>query len=236
MRFHLCNLLAALAVSPVAALNVGFGRPGSSPPAGISKKQAATIAADIPVITTNIPTQRDDDTQLAPEDRWIAKLDYDAFAKDVTKLGKELLMETGDADVEHLNKIVSWRNFAAVLGMATVWMPVNPITILALSTWTYASWTMIAHHTCHGGYNRVDAGRFNSRGFGLGLVNRVVDWLDWMQPEAWNIEHNRLHHYRLNEGKDPDLVQRNLEFLRDDDRPMALKYATVAFFLPIWKW
>jgi hypothetical protein len=25
----------------------------------------------------------------------------------------------------------------------------------ALSTWTYASWTMIAHHTCHGRYNRI---------------------------------------------------------------------------------
>ena len=73
---------------------------------------------------------------------------------------------------------------------------------------------MIAHHTCHGGYNRVDAGRYHSRGFALGLLNRCVDWLDWMMPEAWNIEHNRLHHYRLNELKDPDLVQRNLDFLR----------------------
>jgi len=90
----------------------------------------------------------------------------------------------------------------------------------------------------HGGYNRVDAGGFNSRGFALGsLVQRVKDWLDWMHPEAWNIEHNRLHHYRLNEEKDPDLVQRNLDWLRDDPRfPLAMKYATVAFFMPIWKW
>jgi fatty acid desaturase len=96
---------------------------------------------------------------------------------------------------------------------------------------------MIAHHTCHGGYNRVDAGRFNSRGFGLGLVNRFVDWLDWMQPEAWNIEHNRLHHYRLNEAKDPDLVQRNLEFISlNDNIPLIFKYGAVAFFLPVWKW
>jgi fatty acid desaturase len=57
-----------------------------------------------------------------------------------------------------------------------------------------------------------------------------------MLPEAWNIEHNRLHHYRLNESEDPDLVQRNLDFLRDAKIPLALKYATVAFFLPVWKW
>eukprot|EP00536_Pseudo-nitzschia_multiseries_P005104 jgi/Psemu1/189846/e_gw1.93.75.1 len=176
-------------------------------------------------------------SQIDPEDAWIANLDYKAFAKDVSALGKELRSSTGDADVDHLNKIVQWRNIAAILGLATIWMTPNPITIVALSTWTYSSWAMIAHHTCHGGYNRVDAGRFNSRKFALGLTNRFVDWLDWMQPEAWNVEHNRLHHYNLNEGKDPDLVQRNLGFLRDDKRiPVVFKYAAVLMFLPIWKW
>jgi len=176
-------------------------------------------------------------SQLDPKDAWIANLDYETFARDVSELGKELRSSTGDADVDHLNKIVQWRNIAAILGLATIWIAPNPITVVALSTWTYSSWAMIAHHTCHGGYNRVDAGRYNSRKFALGLVNRFVDWLDWMQPEAWNVEHNRLHHYNLNEGKDPDLVQRNLGFLRDDKRiPMLFKYATVLMFLPIWKW
>lgn len=231
MRFQLQDLIVVLVLSPVSSLHVGFGGPRASS-STLSKQRAAAI--DIPTTRTN--TQTTEDTLLAHEDQWIANLDYDAFAKDVSSLGKELLKETGVDDVQHLKKIVSWRNFAAILGLATVWMPLNLVTVAALSTWTYASWTMIAHHTCHGGYNRVDAGRFNSRGFGLGLVNRVIDWLDWMQPEAWNIEHNRLHHYRLNEGKDPDLVQRNLDFLRDSSRPLALKYLTVAMFLPIWKW
>lgn len=176
--------------------------------------------------------------KLAPEDAWIANLDYEAFRKEVATLGKELRSDSGDADVDHLNKLIGWRNFVAALGISTVWMAPNPITVVALSTWTYASWAMIAHHTCHGGYNRVDAGtRFKSRRFALGLVNRVVDWLDWMQPEAWNVEHNRLHHYNLNEVKDPDLVQRNLDFIRDNDRlPMFARYAAVLSFLPIWKW
>lgn len=87
------------------------------------------------------------------------------------------------------------------------------------------------------GYNRVDAGKFNSRGFALGnVVKRVQDWCDWMAPEAWNVEHNRLHHYHLGEDKDPDLVQRNLEFLRDSQEPMYQKYATVLALMPIWKW
>jgi fatty acid desaturase len=96
---------------------------------------------------------------------------------------------------------------------------------------------MIAHHTCHGGYNRVDAGKFHSRGFAVGSVwRRVQDWCDWMQPEAWNIEHNRLHHYHLGEPKDPDLVQRNLDFIRDSTLPMPMRYALVCTTIPIWKW
>jgi fatty acid desaturase len=186
--------------------------------------------------TINMVDTNNKKPQLSPEDAWIADLDYNAFAKDVTALGKELRQNTGEEDVAHLQKIVQWRNIAAVVGLATVWMTPNPVTVVALSTWIYASWTMIAHHTCHGGYNRVDAGRYNSRGFALGLMNRAVDWLDWMQPEAWNVEHNRLHHYRLNEGKDPDLVQRNLDFLRDAKLPVAIKYAAVTSFLPVWKW
>ena len=173
---------------------------------------------------------------LPREDQWVSKLDYEGFGKEVTALGTDLAKMTGDQDVAHLNKIVAWRNAAAVVGVATLWMTPNPLTILALSTWTYASWTMIAHHTCHGGYNRVDAGKFNSRGFALGSIQkRIVDWLDWMAPEAWNVEHNRLHHYRLNELSDPDLVQRNLEFLRTANVPMALKYPVVAFLFPVWK-
>ena len=233
MMFRLAILLA-LATAPISsALNVGAKHPRISVPTRIpSRQQAVAVPLDIPSTAVEVETR----TKLDPADAWIATLDYGAFRKDVADLGKELLKETGDADVEHLNKIVEWRNIAAIVGLSSIWMGPNPITVAALSTWTYASWTMIAHHTCHGGYNRVDAGRYNSRGFALGFVNRFVDWLDWMQPEAWNIEHNRLHHYRLNEAKDPDLVQRNTEFLHDKGVPMAARYGVVAFFLPVWKW
>lgn len=46
-----------------------------------------------------------------------------------------------------------------------------------------------------------------------------------MLPEAWNVEHNNLHHYRLGESGDPDLVERNLELMRDIQLPRPLKYA-----------
>mmetsp|Transcript_8780 Transcript_8780/g.21031 ORF Transcript_8780/g.21031 Transcript_8780/m.21031 type:complete len:480 (+) Transcript_8780:102-1541(+) len=233
MLFRSTTILLAISSSALA-FNIGGKRQSPLSRPTVSPKKAVAIPLDTPTPSVSAPDLSE--TKLDPKDDWIRNLDYDGFAKEVSALGKELRKNTGDEDVDHLYKIVNWRNMAAVFGLATIWLPVNPLTVAALSTWTYASWTMIAHHTCHGGYNRVDAGRFNSRGFALGALNRVVDWLDWMQPEAWNIEHNRLHHYRLNEAKDPDLVQRNLDFIRDGKYPRFLKYVVVAFFLPIWKW
>jgi fatty acid desaturase len=206
-----------------------------------SPLSSATIATPerMDTATTTIEPSSALRPVLPSHDDWIATLDYQGFAKEVTSLGKELLQDSGPADVEHLNKIVLWRNLCALVGIATMWLPLNPISVLALSTWTYSSWTMIAHHTCHGGYNRVmnTGDKYTSRGFALGSVwRRVADWCDWMQPEAWNIEHNRLHHYHLGETKDPDLVQRNLEFMRESSIPLAIRYLAVGALIPIWKW
>jgi len=232
MRFSQ-GIVALLVLSGAASAYTTPQKPRTALP---KPSTTSTRAIAIPVSDLGQQQQEEQQSFLPREDQWVSKLDYEGFGKEVTALGKELATLTGDEDVAHLNKIVSWRNAAAVIGLATLWTTPNPLTILALSTWTYASWTMIAHHTCHGGYNRVDAGKFNSRGFALGSIQkRIVDWLDWMAPEAWNVEHNRLHHYRLNELNDPDLVQRNLGFLRDANVPTFLKYPVVAFFLPVWK-
>lgn len=61
----------------------------------------------------------------------------------MTALGRSLQQNTGEEDVKHLNKIVEWRDLACGIGVATMWMDPNPLTVVALSTWTYASWTMI---------------------------------------------------------------------------------------------
>lgn len=198
------------------------------------------VATNIPIGTT-FNNEKDEEFEqvknMDPDHEWIRNLDYQGFAHEVTALGKELQKEGGQDDVDHLNKILKWRDIAAVVGILTMWAPLNPISVIALSTWTYASWTMVAHHTCHGGYNRVDAGKFNSRGFAIGnVIRRVSDWGDWMLPEAWNIEHNRLHHYHTSEPLDPDLVEDNLEFLRKMEIPQPLKYAIVGALIPIWKW
>ena len=39
--------------------------------------------------------------------------------------------------------------------------------------------------------------RFHRSTFARGPVARFMDWCDWMLPEAWDVEHNALHHYEL---------------------------------------
>merc|ERR1719195_2052812 len=91
----------------------------------------------------------------------------------------------------------------------------------------------MGHHVCHGGYNKTDeSGRYNSRGFAVGnLGQRIVDWFDWMLPEAWNVEHNQLHHYRLGEDSDPDLVERNIESWGGLNKDLMTFLS-----LFVWKW
>lgn len=177
--------------------------------------------------------------RLAPEDDWVQDVDIEAFKREVNELGERYRRAQGPEDVAHLQRMISWSNGFGALGLLTMWATPNPITVMALSLWTFSRWTMIAHHTCHGGYNRQDVdGRFNSRGFAIGsLRQRVADWFDWMLPEAWNVEHNSLHHYKLGEVGDPDLVERNLAFLRDNKKvPMVFKYGYVAMVMCMWKW
>jgi len=178
-------------------------------------------------------------TKLASGDEWIADFDFEAFSKEVRALGKKLEDGQGPADVAHLNKMIMWSNTCAAVGLLTMGFGVNPISIIGLSLYTFSRWTMIAHHTCHGGYEKCHPNktRWSRFKFALGtLWRRFNDWFDWMMPEAWNVEHNNRHHYNLSEITDPDLVEQNLAFLRNMNIPVFLKYVMVGFFMTTWKW
>ena len=175
---------------------------------------------------------------LAPEDEWIAKLDHEAFKKDVRALGKELSQQQGPEDVAHLKKIIRWSRLCSWVGALTMGYCVNPISIYLMSLGIMTRWAIIAHHVCHGGFDKCGKGEYNRYSFGVGsLYRRCVDWLDWMLVEAWNVEHNHLHHYCLGEEKDPDLVEMNFKSLRaKKDMPRWLKHAAIAFMMGTWKW
>jgi fatty acid desaturase len=177
--------------------------------------------------------------QLKEDEAWIPDFDLKEFRREIQELGDRLEKEQGDADVRHLNKIVGWSNLCAAIGLLTMGFSVNIVSILALSTWTFSRWTMIAHHTCHGGYDKChpNKNRWHRFKFALGSTwRRICDWFDWMMPEAWNVEHNNRHHYNLSELDDPDLVENNLAELREMKAPVLFKYMYVFVAACTWKW
>jgi fatty acid desaturase len=177
--------------------------------------------------------------ELKKGDEWIADLDLAAFQADIKKLGDELEKNQGEEDVRHLNKMILWSNLCGLVGVASMGFSVNLLAIIGLSTFTFSRWTMIAHHVCHGGYDKChpNKGRFHRFKFAIGsLWKRYCDWFDWMMPEAWNVEHNNRHHYNLSEVEDPDLVEENLSTFRNLPGPKIFRYLNVVGAMLSWKW
>jgi len=174
---------------------------------------------------------------LAPEDAWIEKLDHEAFKEDVREMGKKLAENQGPEDLAHLRKIVWWARGCWWAGALTMPFYLNPLSIYLLSIGTMARWTIVGHHVCHGGFDKCSQGTYNRFKFGVGsLYRRATDWLDWMLVEAWNVEHNQLHHYCLGETADPDLVEMNLKSMRETNAPLWAKRLLVGIFMCTWKW
>jgi fatty acid desaturase len=91
------------------------------------------------------------------------------------------------------------------------------------------------HHISHKGYDKVPGvpKRFTSAVFAKGR-RRVIDWLDWIPPEAWHLEHDHAHHYHLGEKDDPDVLDRNTVALRDAGlHPLVIR-AIIGLFACAW--
>jgi len=187
--------------------------------------------------------------EVAP---WRRNLDLESFGQEMNALKFELIKQQGKDDVSHLNAILTAGTLLYWGGVVACCFcnPLhgNLLGALAISTGVMARWTMVGHHVCHGGYNRqqsapgkpsVAAGRFHRKTFAVGsLLKRCTDWLDWMTPSAWDVEHNELHHYNLGEERDPDLVERNFEGVREGEFGSSVwaKMASVVGVAFTWKW
>ena len=95
---------------------------------------------------------------------------------------------------------------------------------------------LLAHHITHRGYDKIPnvPKKYHSKHFARGW-RRYIDWFDWILPEAWDYEHNVLHHYHTGEDEDPDLVERHLEFFRKLKIPRPIKYFLVVLTGCTWK-
>ncbi|MEW5848861.1 MAG: fatty acid desaturase [Myxococcota bacterium] len=172
-----------------------------------------------------------------PAARELSNVDYNAFARDLNALREELDANLSEADLRHLRKLERWGRLSTLLGYATAWLFPNPLSAFLMSTGTVTRWTIMMHHVGHKGYDKVPnvPARYTSKGFAQGW-RRFLDFFDWLLPEAWSYEHNILHHYRTGEEADPDLVQQNIEWMRNIRWPAFMKYLVVAYFSLTWKW
>lgn len=165
------------------------------------------------------------------------QVDFLALEADLNALRDELRAGAGEADRGHLFKIVRWGRACTLLGWATAWIAPNPVSAAAMSLGIFARWTMVAHHVCHRGYDKVPEvpARLRSKAFATGW-RRWLDWPDWLDPAAWKHEHNILHHYKLNEEADPDQPERNFDTVLMRRLPRPLRYVALALGMMTWRY
>jgi fatty acid desaturase len=165
----------------------------------------------------------------------LGRMDVAGFCADIDRLKADTYRQIGPADFAHLRRIERYGTLASLLGYSTAWVFPNPLTAFALSLGQITRW-LLAHHITHRGYDRVPGipPRYTSRVFARGW-RRYVDWFDWLLPEAWDHEHNVLHHYHTGEDADPDLAERNMESLRAMPLPAWMKLSLIAVLACTWK-
>ena len=160
------------------------------------------------------------------------------FKQDIDKILLELKNINRNKIKNHFIKIRNIINCFYYIGVLTLFLDYKyVIPWLFLSIGIFGKWTMLQHHICHGGYDNIKSLKCNRKKYSIkSFKRRFIDWFDWISPEAWSLEHNNLHHYHLNESKDPDFVQNNFKIIRELNIPIFLKKCIVLLSMTIWKW
>lgn len=147
----------------------------------------------------------------------------------------ELVKSVSKTDIlTHFEKIITWQNIFFMAGLSGIWIKYNIISIVSFSIFLVSRWVITAHHVCHGGYDKCDKYPYKRSTFGVGL-RRFIDWFDWFSVDAWKFEHNKFHHYYLNESSDPDLIEQVHEkYLIHDS--FFMKNIKFIFIMTTWRW
>ncbi len=164
------------------------------------------------------------------------RIDREQLAKDLDIIKDEVLADLGEKDFHHLKKIERWGRLCTLFGYGTAWIIPNPISAYLISQGITTRWTTIAHHISHRAYDKIKGlpTHYTSKGFAKGK-RRYIDWFDWMLLEAWDKEHNDMHHYNLGEQADPDQVEFNTKDFRALNMPLPLRYILLGTMACIWK-
>jgi len=179
-------------------------------------------------------------------------VDKEQLEKDIDAI-KETMGAVGEEDFQHLLKLERWGRIATFSGYGLIavlsilelsagglsgllFWSVAIVAALLISTGNVARWADVTHPILHGAYDKVPniPEKYTKKVFAKG-ARRYIDWLDWIKPQAWEYEHNIMHHYHLGETDDPDNVEKNLQWLIQSKTPMWLRYVVVYAFAGTWK-
>src|SRR3990167_1408807 len=161
------------------------------------------------------------------------------FTKEVLKIRDYATHSLSKKDYHHLKKIIWVNRLLLSIGFGTAWLIPNPVSMLAIGIALSGMWTIVAHHVLHGGYDQLQKipKRYHSNSFARGL-RRMIDWPDWIYPPAWKYEHNRLHHFFVNEIIDPDQMSYRLAAKTSalsNNKPNYLKLIQIIIKISFWK-
>lgn len=178
-------------------------------------------------------------------------VDQAQLQKDIDAIKETIESRTWE-DFEHLKKLELWGRIFGIGGFFLILLTVSYDAVSGMNSFLFwilgiagavsmgianvARWANVTHPILHGAYDKVPGipARYTKKGFAKGN-RRWVDWLDWVEPEAWTFEHNIMHHYHLGEEDDPDNVEKNMVWLHEAKMPIWLKYTFVYIFAFTWK-
>lgn len=157
------------------------------------------------------------------------------FVKEIKKIGMSAQASVSNKDYLHMRYISAFGTTLFWLGLISCFFEHWIIGGLCLSQHLLVKW-LLMHHIGHGGYNRIKniPKRFHSSYYAQGY-RRYLDWFDWIRADAWNYEHNYLHHHFTGEDKDPDLLEHNLDWLAELKCPSFLKWLLLFSLAATWK-
>ncbi len=160
---------------------------------------------------------------------------WNSFVQEIKELD-QFRKEDQIADFRHLKKMKLWGRLVSGLGLLTGWVLPNPISACLLALGNYTRWALVFHPISHGSMDHIEgiSQRYKSDQFALGW-RRYTDWLDWIEPKNWNVEHNLMHHHYLGTSKDPDIVSRNTQAIRELNIPIFGKKIFSLLLAGSWK-
>ena len=179
-------------------------------------------------------------------------IDKEQLQKDIDEIKNSIGAPTQE-DFQHLLKLERWGKNSTYFGYFLIllisFLEVTHFGLSALAFYSLAllsalfigvgnvsRWANTAHPILHGAYDKVEniPFKYTKAGFARGR-SRYIQWLDWIEPSAWEYEHNIMHHYHLGEVDDPDNVEKNLQWLIQSRTPMFFRYLFVYIFAGMWK-